>query len=154
MFTLELEQLEISAAHHLKGTMPTGHKCCNMHGHNWFIDVAIEYHSLHMPEGGVIIDFGKIKAVVMNLDHKNLNDIISVTTAGGISYTLAHQIAHLIKEERGEKFLKQCTVRVRVNESAANTVSYFADFRPIENLLQAFAALVRAMRFTKKGGVA
>ena len=63
-----------AAAHRL--TM-VGEKCENLHGHNWKVEVYVRGHELD--EGGVLVDFGVIKAHVRDLmktlDHKFLNDL-------------------------------------------------------------------------------
>ena len=63
-----------AAAHRL--TM-VGEKCENLHGHNWKVEVYVRGRELD--EGGVLVDFGVIKAHVRDLmktlDHKFLNDL-------------------------------------------------------------------------------
>ncbi|MDJ0810179.1 MAG: 6-carboxytetrahydropterin synthase QueD [Desulfobacterales bacterium] len=63
-----------AAAHRL--TM-VGEKCENLHGHNWKVEVYVRGRELD--EGGVLVDFGIIKAHVRDLmktlDHKFLNDL-------------------------------------------------------------------------------
>ena len=63
-----------AAAHRL--TM-VGEKCENLHGHNWKVEVYVRGRALD--EGGVLVDFGIIKAHVRDLmktlDHKFLNDL-------------------------------------------------------------------------------
>jgi 6-pyruvoyltetrahydropterin/6-carboxytetrahydropterin synthase len=62
-----------AAAHRL--TL-VGHKCENLHGHNWNVEVCLRGENLD--EGGVLLDFGiikkKLSAVIDELDHTFLNE--------------------------------------------------------------------------------
>lgn len=63
------------SAHHLPN-LPDGHKCKNLHGHNYRIEVVVRGR---LDERGFVRDFAEIDAEVMPLvrqvDHKLLNDI-------------------------------------------------------------------------------
>jgi len=63
-----------AAAHQLS---MVGRKCENLHGHNWKIEVYVRGEKLD--SGGVLIDFGVVKAHVRELmetlDHKFLNEL-------------------------------------------------------------------------------
>lgn len=55
-------------------------KCTNVHGHNWRIRIACRAATLN--DSGMIIDFAHIKKFLNDkLDHKMLNEVISVPTA-------------------------------------------------------------------------
>ncbi len=73
MFRLTVEHT-FSAAHRLR---ISGHKCENLHGHNWRVCVTIEGRELR--EDGMLMDFHDLKAlvgaVVGRLDHAYLNDV-------------------------------------------------------------------------------
>ena len=88
-------------------------KCENLHGHNWIITVYCRSNELN-PDG-MVVDFSHIKEVVMGqLDHKNLNDVLSCNpTAENIARWVCDQIPHCYK--------------VEVQESAGNTVVYEKD---------------------------
>ena len=64
------------AAHRLPN-VPEGHKCANMHGHSFRIEIHIR-GPVH-PELGWIIDFadigGAFEPIFDQLDHKCLNEI-------------------------------------------------------------------------------
>lgn len=64
------------AAHFLP-CVPDGHKCKNMHGHNYRIEVVIACETLD--ERGFVMDFAEVDAEVMPLieqvDHRVLNDV-------------------------------------------------------------------------------
>jgi 6-pyruvoyltetrahydropterin/6-carboxytetrahydropterin synthase len=66
------KRLEIAGAHFLKLNYDS--KCNNLHGHNWIITVFCKNDVLN--HNGMIIDFSKIKDVVMSLDHSNLNKLL------------------------------------------------------------------------------
>ncbi len=64
------------AAHSLPH-LPAGHKCSNLHGHSYQVDIhvvgEVDKHN------GWVVDFGKIKslvgAILDELDHRCLNEI-------------------------------------------------------------------------------
>jgi len=68
--------LNFDAAHRLPN-VPVGHKCANLHGHTFLVEVHIsgnvDAHS------GWVVDFGDVKRIVKQhidrLDHSYLNDI-------------------------------------------------------------------------------
>jgi 6-pyruvoyltetrahydropterin/6-carboxytetrahydropterin synthase len=71
MYILEKEFL-IDCAHQLKDSESlTTKKCLNLHGHTYRIIIKIESPKLI---DGMVIDFGKLKEIVDELDHQNLND--------------------------------------------------------------------------------
>jgi 6-pyruvoyltetrahydropterin/6-carboxytetrahydropterin synthase len=63
------------SAHHLP-LLPEGHKCKNMHGHNYRIDVVVQGA---VDARGFIKDFAEIDAEIMPLikilDHRLLNEV-------------------------------------------------------------------------------
>lgn len=68
------KRLEISAAHRLELSYPS--KCTNLHGHNWI--VIVECRSKELNADGMVVDFTKIKELVMDrLDHAVINDVVS-----------------------------------------------------------------------------
>lgn len=87
------KRMEISAAHFLP-LMPDGHKCKNLHGHNWKVEVEISAHTL--PESGMLMDFGLIKSEVMTLDHSSLNRLIPNPTAENIAEFIARRLDNLL----------------------------------------------------------
>lgn len=66
----------IDAAHYLPN-VPPGHKCANLHGHSFRIEIHIK--GPVDPQLGWVIDFTDIvrafQPFVDQLDHKKLNDI-------------------------------------------------------------------------------
>lgn len=110
MYTV-IKRMEVSASHSL--SLSYRSKCENLHGHNWIITVYCRSKELN-PDG-MVVDFSHIKEVVMGqLDHKNLNDVLSCNpTAENIARWVCYQIPHCYK--------------VEVQESAGNTVVYEKD---------------------------
>lgn len=76
---MELELVKtfrFEAAHWLPN-VPEGHKCGNLHGHSYRVDVHVTGDP--DPHTGWVVDFGDIKKIVSpileQLDHKCLNEI-------------------------------------------------------------------------------
>jgi len=81
--------MEVSGAHnlHLNYESP----CENSHGHNWQITIYCKREDLD--ENGMIVDFTKIKGIVNQLDHKNINTIVDFNpTAENLAKWLCNQI--------------------------------------------------------------
>lgn len=68
--------LSFDAAHRLPH-VPPGHKCGNLHGHTFNVEVHMS--GPNDPETGWVFDFGILKKIaakhVAKLDHSYLNDI-------------------------------------------------------------------------------
>lgn len=110
MYTV-IKRMEVSASHFL--SLSYRSKCENLHGHNWIITVYCRSEELN--EDGMVVDFSHIKEVVMGqLDHKNLNDVLSCNpTAENIAYWICCQVPYCYK--------------VEVQESVGNMVIYEKD---------------------------
>ncbi len=71
-----VKTFRFDAAHRLPNA-PEGHKCANLHGHSYRIEVHV-FGDVD-PRHGWVMDFGDIKRVVQpiieELDHRNLNDV-------------------------------------------------------------------------------
>ncbi|MBN1942104.1 MAG: 6-carboxytetrahydropterin synthase QueD [Phycisphaerae bacterium] len=71
-----VKTFRFDAAHSLSGA-PEGHKCRNLHGHGYRVDVQVA--GPVDPKTGWVMDFGDLKRIVQplidSLDHQNLNDI-------------------------------------------------------------------------------
>jgi 6-pyruvoyltetrahydropterin/6-carboxytetrahydropterin synthase len=75
--------LELSSSHCLELNYQS--KCENAHGHNWIIDVYCKRNKLN--HNGMVVDFGKVKDIVMKFDHKYLNDLFPFNpTAENLAY--------------------------------------------------------------------
>ena len=71
-----VKALSFDAAHCLPA-LPEGHKCRQLHGHNFVVEVAVEGEV--DPRTGMVRDYGDIsdaaRPVIAQLDHRYLNDI-------------------------------------------------------------------------------
>ncbi len=94
-----------AAAHRL--TL-VGHKCENLHGHNWKIEAVIQGED--QDEGGVVLDFGVVKKhlakIMEQLDHTYLNDLEMFPTSPS-----SENIARYVAEKLGEAVNTE-TIRV------------------------------------------
>lgn len=87
-------QYRFEAAHFLPD-VPDGHKCKNMHGHNYRIVVTVNGKARFggIDERGFVMDFAELDAIVCPLlqllDHKILNDTIRNPTAEHIAFWIA-----------------------------------------------------------------
>jgi len=102
-------EVTISAAHHLP--LYEG-KCADVHGHSWKIEVDIV--SKVNKKTGMVVDFSKIKDIINQLDHKDINDFISNPTAENIVKFIMVNIKNKLKLPLSAQ------VRVTVWESATS----------------------------------
>ncbi len=76
LFTIN-KQFDFSASHQLLGLAP-GHKCGQLHGHNYSVILELRSHELN--EVGFVRDFGDLKPfgdyIEQQLDHRHLNDAL------------------------------------------------------------------------------
>ena len=83
-----IKQYHFSAAHALP-SLPEGHKCHNLHGHNYTMELCLS--GAWLDDHGMLVDFAEIDWVVEPLikkvDHRNLNDLFDFQTT---SENLAH----------------------------------------------------------------
>jgi len=101
MFELKVKT-RFAGAHQL--TM-VGHKCENLHGHNWQVEVCVTGKELNA--AGVLADFGDIKRAVRQvvdkeLDHKFLNELDvfkgQQPTSERIAVYIAKKVQALLEE--------------------------------------------------------
>jgi 6-pyruvoyltetrahydropterin/6-carboxytetrahydropterin synthase len=75
------KKFKFDAAHRLDG-LPKGHKCGNLHGHTYVVEVAL--WSLALEPEGWIFDFNDFKPfkdlIDEAFDHKFLNDVVDFQT--------------------------------------------------------------------------
>jgi len=102
------KRMEVAGAHFLK--LDYKSPCETVHGHNWIITVYCSSNWLN--ENGMVIDFKKIKELVMSkMDHKLLNDQFNFNpTAENIARWICNQIESCYK--------------VTVQESEGNIATY------------------------------
>lgn len=70
-YTIKVTE-EFDAAHRL---IAHEGKCHDMHGHRWVVDMEIQFDTYFLPPNNMLMDFGKLKGVVRELDHTTLNDL-------------------------------------------------------------------------------
>lgn len=121
------KRMEIAGSHHLY--LPYESKCNKIHGHNWVITVEVEWEALN--RDGMVLDFSAIKAVVNQLDHKHLNDILEKDppTAECIAQWIATQLTNEILATNYDTGLLNMFGRPRVRsvtvqESEGNELCY------------------------------
>ena len=97
MYEIEVFR-NFSAAHRLRGYKG---KCENIHGHNWKVGVAVSSDKLN--EIGIVIDFKevkkKLKDVLNELDHKDLNSLKYFKKVNPTSENLAKLIYKKLKKK-------------------------------------------------------
>lgn len=112
------KKMEVAGAHCLDLSYPS--KCQNLHGHNWWITIYCKREELD--EEGMIVDFSKVKEIVNQLDHANIDEVINKgreedetinSTAENIAKWLLEQIPYCYQ--------------IDVQETANNEVSYVSD---------------------------
>ncbi len=117
MATRVCKTFRFEAAHRLEG-WPPEHKCHNMHGHSYRVEVEIE--GKVNPETGVVIDFGVIaeywkRALLPTLDHKYLNEVLGVKNS--TAEYLAMWISRKFSQDMGYDGKLMYVKRVRVYET-------------------------------------
>jgi 6-pyruvoyltetrahydropterin/6-carboxytetrahydropterin synthase len=113
-----------AAAHQLK---MVAHKCENLHGHNWKVEVCVAGSELD--HAGLLIDFGELKrhvaTVIDGLDHRFLNELEYFKNGNPssehIAVYIADQLTGMLKETRAK------ISRVKVWESENSCATYIPD---------------------------
>jgi 6-pyruvoyltetrahydropterin/6-carboxytetrahydropterin synthase len=88
---------EFDAAHHLPGYEG---RCASVHGHTYRVEVVLEG-----PVGpdGFVMDFYRLKkilnAVLEELDHRDLNEILENPTAERIAERVAEHLSWRLRDE-------------------------------------------------------
>jgi len=71
------------AASHQLDQLPEGHKCKRLHGHNYTVEIVLA--ATQLDANGFVKDYGDLdqvkKLIDEQLDHRHLNDLLSVPTA-------------------------------------------------------------------------
>lgn len=115
MFVLRCNT-EISCSHHLPKHLGL---CKNIHGHNYIIDVEI--HTPEVNHNHMVVDFGELKRIIREWDHKSLNDFMENPTAECMAFNLSVRIAELLGLDTKVQKLK-----VKVTESKGCSVEYIS----------------------------
>lgn len=91
-----IKRFEFSAAHSLSKVSEC-HKCKNLHGHNYL--VQIECESSNLDEKDMVVDFDDIKSIVKplieSLDHQYINSVVGYdnTTSEWLCHWFDKQIS-------------------------------------------------------------
>ncbi len=111
------KSFRFEAAHHLP-LAPEGHRCRNIHGHGYVVDVMVEGEV--DPERGWLVDYGEIlrlcEPIKKQLDHKLINDISGLEA--GTAEVLSVFIWNALKPQRPE------LSAVTVSETATSSCTY------------------------------
>lgn len=101
------KQYHFAAAHFLP-KVPDGHKCKNMHGHNYMVEVEIRNEISPLDGFCGNVDFYQVdesmKPIIAKLDHKLLNEV------EGLENPTAENIAAWILKEYQPAILFSVTV--------------------------------------------
>lgn len=92
------KRFAFEAAHSLPH-LPEGHKCRNMHGHSYVVEI---FCTGPLDKRGFVIDYAEIseavKPILDNLDHQNLNEVLPFdTTAENIARWLFLHLSDTLK---------------------------------------------------------
>jgi len=121
MYEVDIRR-EFSAAHRLKGYKGN---CASLHGHNWTVTVTVKSEKLD--KIGIAVDFRKLKteldAVLVKLDHSNLNDLNIITSPNPTSECIAKFIYDRLSAKLNDNRVK--VSRVRVAESKDTGATYY-----------------------------
>ena len=115
MYILKLKT-SFSAAHQL--TNAYDEKCnASIHGHDWKVLVEIKTEKLI---NNMVIDFKKIKEIINELDHKNLNEVLDFEPTAELitKYIYDKLVDFLPKNEKIE-------IIVTVWEADNASITYF-----------------------------
>ena len=105
--------MEIAVGHRLD--LPYQSPCQRQHGHNLLISVSVSAEEL--TEYGMVVDFGKIKEIVHQLDHQFLNDILKQNpTAENIAEWILFKLSSMLVHESYPKDTQVTKVVVQVSE--------------------------------------
>ncbi|MCD4779682.1 MAG: 6-carboxytetrahydropterin synthase QueD [Candidatus Omnitrophica bacterium] len=118
MYTLIIKDA-FSSAHFLNGH---DGKCRELHGHTWKIEIRVVHDQLDRI--GMVADFSYLKreltALINDLDHRCLNDLVVFKTTNPTS----ENIAQYIFDEYMKKVAPLRVSQVRVWESDSASVIY------------------------------
>jgi len=111
-----------SAAHRLRNY---NGPCENLHGHNWVVRVTVKCEKLD--KSGLGIDFKtlklKLRDILDDYDHRNLNDIFDAMGESPSSECLARHVYRRLVESLSDTEAK--VARVEVQETPGNSAAYY-----------------------------
>ena len=111
-------ETHFSAAHALRGYPGD---CANLHGHNWIVRVRVRCRDLD--ETGIGIDFrvvkDHVKAVLLELDHSNLNELPPFAETNPSSENVARYLFGAISQRLNSDRVRVAKVGVSETPDAA-----------------------------------
>jgi 6-pyruvoyltetrahydropterin/6-carboxytetrahydropterin synthase len=90
-------------------------KCAQLHGHTWKICVWVRGDD-SLLENGILWDFGNLKRLTNEFDHKNLNEVLKINPT---AENLVMYVYHKLKAQYGRLGFK-----VRIYEKIIKKESY------------------------------
>lgn len=109
--------------------------CARLHGHTWQVEVT--FNGPDLDQTGMLIDFKevktKVKSIVDELDHVNLNDLNPFKKGGVENPTVENLARYIYKRLKLEFSDRERSVKVavvRVWESPDASASYTEDREP------------------------
>ncbi|MBU1862703.1 MAG: 6-carboxytetrahydropterin synthase QueD [Candidatus Omnitrophica bacterium] len=114
---------EFSASHHLRDY---GGKCERRHGHNWKVEIICEADTLD--NIGLVVDFKwlkeKVKVIVEELDHVELNDLDYFKKFNPSSENIAYYI--FMQLSKAPEITQKVRLRrVNIWENDSSRASYY-----------------------------
>jgi 6-pyruvoyltetrahydropterin/6-carboxytetrahydropterin synthase len=121
-------KVEIDSSHYLRNY---DGKCANLHGHRWVVEVTVEsvtYDAIDsLDDTGILLDFGVVKSLINEYDHKNLNDMPEFEDINPTAENLAIVWADALTREIVLRGIPAKVVSVKVWETPTNVVEFFYD---------------------------
>lgn len=121
-------KVEIDSSHYLRNY---DGKCSELHGHRWVVEVTVESVTEDavdsLDDTGILLDFGVIKSLISEYDHKNLNDMPEFEDINPTAENLAIIWADALTHEILLRGIPAKVVSVKVWETPTNSVEFFYD---------------------------
>ena len=121
-------KIEIDSSHYLRNYYG---KCADLHGHRWVVEVTVESVTEDAVDSldntGILLDFGVIKSLISEYDHKNLNDMPEFEDINPTAENLAIIWADVLTHEMLLRGIPAKVVSVKVWETPTNSVEFFYD---------------------------
>ena len=121
-------KVEIDSSHYLRNY---DGKCADLHGHRWVVEVTVESVTDDaidsLDNTGILLDFGVIKSLINEYDHKNLNDMPEFEDINPTAENLAIIWADALTHEILLRGIPAKVVSVKVWETPTNSVEFFYD---------------------------
>lgn len=80
--------------------------CSRQHGHTWFVEVWIKGERKYKDEVGILFDFGNVKKIRDEFDHRFINEIAPFDKINATAENLTEHFYNQLKEQRPELLFK------------------------------------------------